>query len=73
MADAYSLAQKHLDMAVTEAAENNIDPNALGQALVWKVIELYQKNGRDSKDIVGEIQYTLDNINDDNTFHVSRN
>lgn len=73
MADAYSLAQKHLDEAVTDAAENNVDISALGQALVWKLIELYKKEGRSSKDIVSEIQYTLDNIEDDNTFHVSRN
>lgn len=73
MADAFSLAQKHLDQAVAEAAGNNIDPNSMGQALIWKVIELYKANGRLSCDIVDEIQYTLDNIDDDNTFHVSRN
>lgn len=73
MADAYSLAQKHLDAAVSEAAAENVDSSTLGQALVWKIIELYKKDGRSSKDIVSEIQYTLDNIEDDNTFHVSRN
>lgn len=73
MTDAYSLAQKHLDSAVAEAQDANVSIDSLGQALIWKVIELYKKEGRSSKDVISEIQYTLDNIDDDNTFHVSRN
>ena len=73
MADAYSLAKQHLEAGVAEAKENNIDANAFGQALFWKILEMYKENGRSASDIVSEIKYTLDNIDDDETFHVSRN
>ncbi|HKI73873.1 MAG TPA: hypothetical protein VJ998_04485 [Pseudomonadales bacterium] len=73
MADAYSLAKQHLDAGIAEAAENNIDLNAYGQALVWKLLERYKEAGRTGADIVSEMQYTLDNLDDDGTFHVSRN
>ena len=73
MADAYSLAKQHLDAGLAEAGENNIDPNAYGQALIWKILEMYQTNGRTGSDIVAEVQYTLENLDDDGTFHVSRN
>ncbi len=73
MADAYSLAKQHLEAGVTDAKENNIDSNAYGQALIWKILEMYQANGRSGNDIVNEVQYTLENLDDDGTFHVSRN
>ena len=73
MADAYSLAKQHLDAGIAEAAENNISVNAYGQALLWKLLERYQAEGRSVSDIVSEVQYTLENIDDDGTFHVSRN
>ncbi len=34
MADAYSLAKQHLEAGIAEAAENNVDLNAYGQALM---------------------------------------
>ncbi|MCB1644596.1 MAG: hypothetical protein KDI36_04045 [Pseudomonadales bacterium] len=73
MADAYTLAKQHLDTNIAEAADNNVDLNAYGQALVWKLIEKYKEAGRTNADIISEVQYTLDNIEDDGTFHVSRN
>jgi len=73
MTDAYTLAKQHLDVGIQEAADNNIDINAYGQALVWKLIERYKAHGRSVDDIVNEIKYTLDNVEDDGTFHVSRN
>jgi len=73
MTDAYSLAKEHPDKGILEAADNNIDLNTYGQALIWKLIEHYQESGRSNSDIVSEIQYTLENIEDDGTFHVSRN
>ena len=73
MADAYSLAKQHLDAGIAAATAENIDLNAYGQALVWKLIEKYKENGRSLADIKDEIGYTLDNIDDDGTFHVSRN
>jgi hypothetical protein len=73
MTDAFSLAKKHLDAGVTEAEEHNVDLNAYGQALFWKLLERYKQDGRSLDDVVSEIQYTLDNFDDDGTFHVSRN
>lgn len=73
MADAYSMAKQHLEAGVAEAVENNIDTNAYGQALIWKILEMYKANGRSGSDIIEEVQYTLDNLDDDGTFHVSRN
>ncbi len=73
MASAYTLAETHLKTGIAAAAEENIDLNAYGQALVWKVIEAYQAAGRSNDDIINEIKYTLENIADDGTFHVSRN
>jgi len=73
MTDAYTLAKQHLDAGIQEAADNNVDLNAYGQALVWKLIERYKVEGRSVNDIVGEITYTLENVEDDGTFHVSRN
>ena len=73
MADAYSLPKQHLDAGIIEAESSNISLNAYGQALVWKLIERYKDSGRNNADIISEIQYTLDNIADDGTFHVSRN
>jgi len=73
MADAYSLAKRHLDAGVAEAAANNIDLNKYGQALMWKLLELYVENGRKPSDINDEIQYTLENLDGDGIFHVVRN
>jgi len=73
MANAFGLAAAHLDAGIKEAEDNNISVSAYGQALMWKLIERYKQEGRSTADIVSEIQYTLDNIDDDNTFHVSRN
>ena len=32
--------------------QNNVDLNAYGQALVWKLIERYQESGRSNADII---------------------
>ena len=71
--DAYSIAKQHLDAGLAEAKSNNIDVNAYGQALVWKLFELYKESGRKADDINNEIQFTLENLDDDGTFHVTRN
>jgi flagellar biosynthesis/type III secretory pathway chaperone len=73
MANAYAIAEQHLETNIAAAAAENVDLNAYGQALIWKVIEANQKAGRKNEDIIDEIKYTLDNIADDGTFHVSRN
>ena len=73
MADAYTLAKQHLDTNIADAKSQNIDLNAYGQALIWKLLERYKEDGRTVADIVDEVKYTLENIQDDDTFHVSRN
>ncbi|MBV1879539.1 MAG: hypothetical protein KUG79_17995 [Pseudomonadales bacterium] len=73
MTNAYKLAKAHLDAGIAEAAAENIDLNAYGQALVWKLVEVYKQNGRDAKDIQSEIAFLIDNIDDDGTYYVSRN
>ena len=72
MTNAYSLAKEHLDKCLQEATKNNVDLNTYGQALIWMLIERYQESGRSNSDIISEIQYTLENIDDDGTFRVSR-
>lgn len=73
MVDAYTLAKQHLDINIKDAEAQNIDLNAYGQALIWKLLERFKESGRSTKDIVDEVKYTLENIQDDDTFHVSRN
>ncbi|MDA0788469.1 MAG: hypothetical protein O2780_03315 [Proteobacteria bacterium] len=73
MADAYSLAREHLARATQEAADNNIDSNTFGQALIWEVITQYMANGRTREDIKSELEFTLENVNTDGIFHVVRN
>ena len=73
MTEAYSLAKQHLDTNIADAQARNIDLNAYGQALIWKLLERYKESGRTIADIVDEVKYTLENIQDDDTFHVSRN
>lgn len=73
MADAYSIAQQHLDAALAEATDNNIDPNRVGSALIWKVLEMYGKSGRTKDDIVSEVEFTLENVDQEGIFHVIRN
>ena len=73
MTNAYSLAKQHLDAGVAEAAENNIDLNKYGQALVWKLFELLAENGRSLNDINDEVQFTLENLDGEGIFHVVRN
>ena len=67
MADAYSIAKQHLDAGLANATSNNVDLNAYGQALIWKLFELYKESGRSADDINNEIQYTLENLDDDGT------
>ena len=73
MADAYSLAREHLKRGFEEAAENNIDNNTYGQALIWEAITAYMASGRSREDIKSELEFTLENVNTDGISHVVRN
>jgi len=73
MADAYSLAEQHLEANVAEAGAQNIDANTYGQALIWKILEMYSKSGGKFEDIASEIEFTMENLDGDGIFHVIRN
>ena len=71
---AYQLAQQDLEAGVAKAAENNVDADTYGQALIWQVLRMYAANGRSAFDIRSEVEFTLDNYDDDDPIlHVSRN
>ena len=72
MASSFTIAEKHLTTMIEEATENNIDLSALGQAILWKLFEQYRDNGWKASDIADEVTYTLENLNDDGAFYVSR-
>lgn len=70
MSDAYTVARKHLENALNEATENNIDHDRLGQSMIWEVIALYKASGRNNDDIKSEFEFTLENVGTDRIFHV---
>ena len=71
--DAFSLTKEQIINGLKEAEAENIDGNAYGQALLWNLLQYYRSLGRSEEDIRDEVNYALDNIEDDGTFHVSRN
>jgi hypothetical protein len=71
--NAFELTKKHLISGITEAQGEGIDGAAYGQAMMWNLLQYYHSLGRKEDDIRGEVQYALDNIDDDGDFHVSRN
>ena len=70
---AFTLAREHLEAGLKSAEEAGIDGNAYGQALLWSLLQYYRSTGRSEQDIRDEVGYSLDNLDDDGTFHVSRN
>jgi hypothetical protein len=73
MTSAYGLAKQHLDAGVAEAKSLNIDSNTYGQALIWKVLEMYTESGRSFEDIASELEFTMENLDGEGIFHVIRN
>lgn len=71
--NAFTLTKEHLIAGLEQAQEHNIDGNAYGQALMWNLLQYYKSLGRKEQDIRDEVSYALDNLDDDGTFHVSRN
>lgn len=69
----FTLAKEHLETGLEAAAEAGIEGNAYAQALLWNLLQYYRRNGRTAQDIRDEISYSIDNLEDDGTFHVSRN
>ncbi|MBL6691433.1 MAG: hypothetical protein ISP91_13680 [Pseudomonadales bacterium] len=71
--NAFELTKNHLIDGINAAEDAGIDGNAYGQALMWNLLQFYKSLGRSEADIRGEVEYALDNLDDDGTFHVSRN
>lgn len=71
--NAFSLTKEHLIAGLEAAEAEGIDGNAYGQALMWNLLQYYRSLGRKEQDIRDEVGYALDNLDDDGTFHVSRN
>ena len=64
---------RQLKAGLEEAESAGISGNAYGQALLWNLLQYYRSIGRSEQDIRDEVSYALDNLDDDGTFHVSRN
>ena len=71
--NAFSLAKTDLVNSLLAAEENGIDGKAYGQALLWNLLQYYKSTGRSEADIRAELNYALDNLDDDDDFHVTRN
>ncbi len=71
--NSFELSKNHLIDGLKAADDAGIDGNAYGQALMWNLLQYYRSLGRTEDDIRGEVGYALDNLEDDGTFHVSRN
>lgn len=71
---AYQMAQQDLEAGLKAALELNINADKYGQALIWQILKMYAANGRSAADIRSEVEFTLDNYDDDDPIlHVSRN
>lgn len=71
--NAFDLTKADLINGLEKAAEQNIDGKAYGQGMLWNLLQYYRSIGRTEEDIRGEFAYALDNLSDDEVFHVSRN
>ncbi len=69
----FEMTKNHLIDGLKAGEEAGVDGNAYGQALMWNLLQYYKSLGRSESDIRGEVEYALDNLDDDGTFHVSRN
>lgn len=69
----FEMTKDHLIDGLRAAEDAGVDGNAYGQALMWNLLQYYRSLGRTESDIRGEVEYALDNLDDDGTFHVSRN
>jgi hypothetical protein len=69
----FDLAKDHLLNGLKSGEEEGIDGTTYGQALMWNLLQYYRSLGRSEQDIRDEVGYALDNLDDDDTFHVSRN
>ena len=71
--NAFEQSKNDLISGLETAEGNGIDGRAYGQALLWNLLQYYRSLGRSEADIRDEVSFALDNLNDDDDFHVSRN
>ena len=71
--NAFEFTKDHLLNGLKSGEGEGIDATTYGQALMWDLLQYYRSLGRSEQDIRDEVGYALDNLDDDGTFHVSRN
>jgi hypothetical protein len=62
---AHQLVSRHVEAALAEAAERNIDDDVVGRCLLSEAIRLFKRH-RSNDDIAAELQAAADNLDDDN-------
>ncbi|MCB1645730.1 MAG: hypothetical protein KDI36_09765 [Pseudomonadales bacterium] len=71
MTSPYKLAKDHLQAGLAEASAANVT-DAYGQALIWEILQFYKSQGRSKADITRELEFTLEELDEDGIFHVCR-
>lgn len=71
MASLSSIAKKHLQAAIDEAAETGYPPEDIARSMLSFVIQTWQES-RDKQDIVNELTYVLENIDPDTDYTFMR-
>ena len=71
MTSAYALAKQHLTDGLDVAEKENVK-DTYCQALIWQILQHYREEGRTKSDIVREIEFTLEELEEDGIFHVCR-
>jgi hypothetical protein len=62
---AYTLAARHVEAALAEAASKSIGTDVMGRALVAEAIRLFRQAGRSNADIAAELTASAENLDDD--------
>jgi len=60
----YQLVRRHVEAALSEAADKKIAEDVVARCLLSEAIRLF-KNGRSNDDIAAELNAAADNLDDD--------
>ncbi len=71
MATSRDIATRHLAAALDEAASHKIDTDSLARAFLSVVIGVWKKE-RSVDDISSELEFTIENLDDDQAFNFMR-
>jgi hypothetical protein len=71
MAGISDIVKKHVDAAVAEAGETGYPPHDVARTLLTFAIQIWRE-GRDTKEIVDELNYVLDNLDPDREYTFMR-